>query len=55
MSVRGTVLSIHIAPAGRAPIVSLGEIQAIAGKGLEEIVTFARPAATARLRAPAAK
>jgi MOSC domain-containing protein YiiM len=35
MSVRGTVLSINIAPAGRAPIVSVGEIQAIAGKGLE--------------------
>jgi MOSC domain-containing protein YiiM len=35
MSVRGTVLSIHIAPAGRAPILSVGEIQAIAGKGLE--------------------
>ena len=35
MSMRGTVLSVHIAPAGRAPIVSVGEIQAIAGKGLE--------------------
>ncbi|HUC99454.1 MAG TPA: MOSC domain-containing protein [Candidatus Polarisedimenticolaceae bacterium] len=32
---RGTVLSVHIAPAGRAPIVSVGEIQAIAGVGLE--------------------
>ena len=32
---RGTVLSIHIAPAGSAPIVSVGEIHAIAGKGLE--------------------
>jgi MOSC domain-containing protein YiiM len=28
-------LSIHIAPAGTAPVISLGEIQAIAGKGLE--------------------
>ena len=35
MSMRGTVLSVHIAPAGRAPIVSVVEIQAIAGKGLE--------------------
>ena len=35
MSVRGTVLSIYIAPAGEAPTVSVGEIQAIAGKGLE--------------------
>ncbi len=33
--VRGTVLSIHIAPAGSAPMVSIREIQAIAGKGLE--------------------
>jgi MOSC domain-containing protein YiiM len=33
--VRGAVLSIHIAPAGTAPVISLGEIQAIAGKGLE--------------------
>jgi MOSC domain-containing protein YiiM len=33
--VRGAVLSIHIAPAGSAPVISLGEIQAIAGKGLE--------------------
>jgi MOSC domain-containing protein YiiM len=32
---RGTVLSLHIAPAGRAPIVSVEEIQAIAAKGLE--------------------
>ena len=32
---RGAVLSIHIAPAGSAPVISLGEIQAIAGKGLE--------------------
>jgi MOSC domain-containing protein YiiM len=31
----GAVVSIHIAPAGRAPVVSLGEIQALAGKGLE--------------------
>jgi MOSC domain-containing protein YiiM len=35
MTVRGTVLSIHIAPAGSAPIISIGDIQAIAGKGLE--------------------
>ena len=35
MSMRGTVLSVHIAPAGRAPIVSVGEIQAIAGVGLK--------------------
>ncbi len=28
-------MSIHIAPAGTAPVISLGEIQAIAGKGLE--------------------
>jgi MOSC domain-containing protein YiiM len=33
--VRGAVSSIHIAFAGAAPIISLGEIQAIAGKGLE--------------------
>jgi MOSC domain-containing protein YiiM len=32
---RGTVLSIHIASSGSAPIISIGEIQAIAGKGLE--------------------
>ena len=31
----GAVLSIHIALAGAAPVISLGEIQAIAGKGLE--------------------
>jgi MOSC domain-containing protein YiiM len=35
MKARGAVLSIHIAPAGSAPVVSLGEIQTIAGKGLE--------------------
>jgi MOSC domain-containing protein YiiM len=35
MIVRGAVASIHIAPAGTAPVISLGEIQAIAGKGLE--------------------
>ena len=35
MSITGTVVSIHIAPAGRAPILPVGEIQAIAGKGLE--------------------
>ena len=34
-SVRGSVVSIHIAPAGSAPIVFVAEIQAIAGKGLE--------------------
>jgi MOSC domain-containing protein YiiM len=33
--VTGAVSSIHIAFAGAAPIISLGEIQAIAGKGLE--------------------
>jgi MOSC domain-containing protein YiiM len=35
MTVRGSVLSIHIALAGSAPVVSVSEIQAIAGKGLE--------------------
>jgi MOSC domain-containing protein YiiM len=35
MTARGSVLSIHIALAGSAPVVSVGEIQAIAGKGLE--------------------
>lgn len=35
MSARGTVLSIHIAPAGSAPTISIAEAQAIAGKGLE--------------------
>jgi MOSC domain-containing protein YiiM len=35
MSMRGSVLSIHIALAGSAPVVSVGEIQAISGKGLE--------------------
>jgi len=33
--VTGAVSSIHIAFAGAAPIISLGEIQATAGKGLE--------------------
>jgi MOSC domain-containing protein YiiM len=33
--VQGAVSSIHIAFAGSAPVISLGEIQAIAGKGLE--------------------
>jgi MOSC domain-containing protein YiiM len=28
-------MSIHIAPAGAAPVVTVGEIQAIVGKGLE--------------------
>ena len=35
MNARGSVLSIHIAPAASAPVVSLGEVQAHAGKGLE--------------------
>jgi MOSC domain-containing protein YiiM len=35
MTARGSVLSIHIALAGSAPVVSVGEIQAVAGKGLE--------------------
>jgi MOSC domain-containing protein YiiM len=35
MTARGSVLSIHIALAGSAPVVSVSEIQAIAGKGLE--------------------
>jgi MOSC domain-containing protein YiiM len=35
MSVGGTVVSLHIAPAASAPIISIGKIQAIAGKGLE--------------------
>ena len=32
---RGTVVSIHIAPAGSASMKSVGEVQAIVGKGLE--------------------
>jgi MOSC domain-containing protein YiiM len=35
MNPAGAVMSIHIAPAGAAPVVSVGEIQALAGKGLE--------------------
>ena len=35
MNARGTVVSIHIAPAGAAPVISVGEIHAMAGKGLE--------------------
>jgi MOSC domain-containing protein YiiM len=35
MSARGSVLAIHIALAGSAPVVPVREIQAIAGKGLE--------------------
>ena len=35
MTARGSVLSIHIALAGCAPMVSVREIQAIAGKGVE--------------------
>lgn len=35
MKVRGSVVSIHVAPAGSTPVVSVEEIQAIAGKGLE--------------------
>jgi MOSC domain-containing protein YiiM len=35
MNGRAAVVSIHIAFAGAAPVISLGEIQAIAGKGLE--------------------
>ena len=35
MSARGTVLSIHIATAASAPTISIAEVQAIAGKGLE--------------------
>ena len=35
MSARGTVLSIHIATGASAPILSVAEVQAIAGKGLE--------------------
>lgn len=35
MSARGTVVSIHIATAASAPILSVAEVQAIAGKGLE--------------------
>jgi MOSC domain-containing protein YiiM len=35
MNAGGAVVSIHIAPAGSAPVVSLAEIQAIVGKGLE--------------------
>jgi MOSC domain-containing protein YiiM len=35
MKARGALLSIHIAPAGTASVSSVGEIQAIVGKGLE--------------------
>ena len=35
MNARGAVVSIHIAPAGAAPVASVGEIQALTGKGLE--------------------
>jgi MOSC domain-containing protein YiiM len=35
MKARGAVVSIHIAPAGTAPVISVGAIQAIVGKGLE--------------------
>jgi MOSC domain-containing protein YiiM len=34
MNATGAVFSIHIAPAGAAPVISVGEIQAIVGKGL---------------------
>ena len=36
MNARGAVVSIHIAPAGAAPVISVGEIQAVVGKGLED-------------------
>ncbi len=32
---KGTVISIFIAPAGKAPTVSVGEARAVPGKGLE--------------------
>ncbi|HEX6174263.1 MAG TPA: MOSC domain-containing protein, partial [Candidatus Binatia bacterium] len=35
MDARGAVVSLHIAPAGAARVISVGEIQALAGKGLE--------------------
>lgn len=35
MNARGAVVSLHIAPAGGARVISIGEIQAITGKGLE--------------------
>jgi MOSC domain-containing protein YiiM len=35
MSARGTILSIHIAPTGSAPILSVAEVREIAGKGLK--------------------
>jgi len=35
MNARSAVVSLHIALVGTAPVISLGEIQAIAGKGLE--------------------
>ena len=35
MNARGAVVSLHIAPAAAASIISLGEVQAIAGQGLE--------------------
>jgi MOSC domain-containing protein YiiM len=35
MNARSAVVSVHIALAAAAPVISVGEIQAIAGKGLE--------------------
>jgi MOSC domain-containing protein YiiM len=35
MNAAGTVVSIHIAASGAAPIKTVGEIQVVAGKGLE--------------------
>jgi MOSC domain-containing protein YiiM len=35
MSATGTVVSIHIAASGAAPMKTVGEIQVVAGKGLE--------------------
>ena len=35
MNATGTVVSIHIAPTGAAPIKTVSEIQAVVGKGLE--------------------
>ncbi|HXG50413.1 MAG TPA: MOSC domain-containing protein [candidate division Zixibacteria bacterium] len=35
MAARSMVVSIHLAPAGGAPVISVGQVLAVAGKGLE--------------------
>jgi MOSC domain-containing protein YiiM len=35
MNAAGTIVSIHIAPTGAAPMKTVGKIQVVAGKGLE--------------------